>query len=394
MSERHDDGFLSGLGVCVLVWNSFTHDARVLREVGSLTDQGARVRVVCIRQPGPLPAREITESGIEIVRVEVETWLSRLFGSIHPGLGTLAQELAGTVGMFFRSFQFHPDVVHGNDANTLIPSWLCARLSRAKIVYDAHEISADREGYAGRAWIVRTIERTFGTRADAWITTTSLRAHWFEANYGWSGVHVVQNRPEYSAARSTLIRERLSLPEERFVVLYQGGLQPGRGLKKLIHAARGLAGVDLVLIGGGNQREELENLADGADNVHFVGQVPLAELPLWTASADVGVQVLRNTCLNHYTTDSNKLFEYVMGGVPVIASDFPEIRTIVSEHDLGILVDPESVEEIRAAIERFAFDTDFRARCRSNALQARQELDWTSQEDSFFTAYRQALAAN
>jgi glycosyltransferase involved in cell wall biosynthesis len=374
--------------VCVLVWNGFTHDARVRREARSLAARGARVRIVCICTPSRSVESE-TEDGVEVIRVRTESWLSR---RLERGLGSVLQELRGSTGMLREVLTFSPDIVHGNDVNTLLPAWLGARLCGAGLVYDAHEISADREGYRRRAWLVRLLERTFGKRADARITTTRMRADWFEENYGFKDVYVVQNRPEYSAVTSNLIRERLPIPPGDLVVLYQGGLQAGRGLRNLIRAVQPLDGVQLVFVGDGTQRNELEALAEGhRDRIHFVGQVPLAELPLWTASADVGVQVLRNTCLNHYTTDSNKLFEYVMGGLPVIASDFPEIRAIVDTHQIGLLVNPEDVVEVRGAIEKFAGNAAFRSGCARNSCSARCALDWASQEPSLLAAHHDAL---
>ena len=128
--------------------------------------------------------------------------------------------------------------------------------------------------------------------------------------------------------------------------------------------------------------------------MHFVGQVALDELPYWTASADVGMQTLRNTCLNHYTTDSNKLFEYVMGGLPVIASDFPEIRAIVSEHKLGLLVDPEDVEAIAACLRQLVDDRPARLVFAQNAQEARDQLDWQSQAGEFLGVYQNAAGAS
>jgi glycosyltransferase involved in cell wall biosynthesis len=152
---------------------------------------------------------------------------------------------------------------------------------------------------------------------------------------------------------------------------------------------RGLPQAELVLIGDGPQRHTLEAAtADIAVRVHFVGQVPLAELPAWTASADIGVQTLRNTCLNHYTTDSNKLFEYVMAGLPVVASDFPEIRAVVAEWDLGALVDPDDTNAVREALRRLIDDEALRRRLATNARRARDSLDWSSQAPKLLELYR------
>jgi glycosyltransferase involved in cell wall biosynthesis len=306
----------------------------------------------------------------------------------------LLEELGVNWRMYRSARAFSPDVIHAHDVNTLAPAWLAARMAGARLVYDAHEISADREGYDGRIWLVKLVERWLGNRAQGRITTTQARADWFMSAYHYPEVTVLQNRPVRNIADgSNLIRERFDIPADQPLVLYQGGLQWGRGLSNLLEAMRGLPRGHLVFVGDGVQRAALEQAAaDMADRVHFVGQVPLAELPAWTASADIGVQTLRNTCLNHYTTDSNKLFEYVMGGLPVVASDFPEIRTVVTADDLGVLVDPDDVESIRGALGRLLDDEPYRQRLADNARRAREHLDWTSQAPKLLDLYRAVVS--
>ena len=199
-------------------------------------------------------------------------------------------------------------------------------------------------------------------RADATITTTEMRAKFFARAYGVPRPLVLQNRPRYAElARGTLIRDRLGLEDGLPIVLYQGGLQPGRGLEDLVAAMPGLPPCHLVFIGGGRLLGALKGMAAerGLEaRVHFVPTVPLAGLLAWTASADIGVQPIRNTCLNHLSTNSNKLFEYAMAGLPVVASDFPEIRRVVRAHDIGLLFDPETPGALAAALGRLVADAD------------------------------------
>ena len=185
----------------------------------------------------------------------------------------------------------------------------------------------------------------------------------------------MQNRPRFAEpARGTRIRDRLGLADALPVVLYQGGLQPGRGLEDLVAAVPALPPCHLVFIGGGRLLAALAGMAAerGLGRcVHFLPTVPLAELLAWTASADIGVQPIRNTCLNHLSTNSNKLFEYAMAGLPVVASDFPEIRRVVRENDIGLLFDPETPGALAAALGRLVADAELRARLAGNARRER-----------------------
>lgn len=407
--------------VAMLVWNGFVSDARVLREAESLARNGMELSIVAIRTAARDVADERVAAGIRVCRVSRRAgWLGRLIMLPRNGfrlarmqfaakrtsrldpprwweldrrLVLLVSELAVNFRMVRQATSFRPDVVHAHDVNTLFPAWLVARRCGAKLVYDAHEISADREGYHGRIWLVKLVERLLGRAADGRVTTTQARADWFRKEYGYPDMVVLQNRPvKRIVERTDRIRRTFGIPADRPVVLYQGGLQWGRGLRNLLEAVRELPEVHLAFVGDGVQRMSLEaQAADISDRVHFTGLVPLDELPEWTASADVGVQCLRNTCLNHYTTDSNKLFEYVMAGLPVVASDFPEIRQIVDKYQLGILVDPHSVQAIKDALRRILDNATLRNLFAVNARRARDELDWASQETNLLTLYQHIL---
>lgn len=408
---------LAGKRVAMLVWNEFTNDARVTREATSLIRQGALVTVTAVGTRHKPPGWEKLPGGISVERVarEVPT-LTRLLLlprailrrlshkadqraaeqddhiRMQPDryLAFLFEELAVNLRMLRSARGLRPDVVHAHDVNVLVPAWVAARTTRAKLVYDAHEISADREGYAGRVWLIKLIERLVGRRADGWITTTDMRAKWFVDNYGYPEVTVLQNRPVPTRAEgSNLIRARFGIASSCPIVIYQGGLQEGRGLTNLIRAVESVPACHLVFIGDGAQRAHLEEIATPlAKRVHFAGKVSLNELPSWTASADIGVQTLRNTCLNHYSTDSNKLFEYVMAGIPVVASDFPEIRKIVNEWRIGILVEPEDVQGIASALRQLIEDRPMRETFKRNARHARRYLDWPSQESQLIKLYK------
>ena len=64
---------------------------------------------------------------------------------------------------------------------------------------------------------------------------------------------------------------------------------------------------------------------------------------------DVGALPIQRSTLNHYLATPNKLFECLAAGVPVVASDFPAIRSIVTgdpDGPLGVLCDPTSVDAV------------------------------------------------
>ena len=79
---------------------------------------------------------------------------------------------------------------------------------------------------------------------------------------------------------------------------------------------------------------------------------------IYASSADLGVAPIENTCLSYYYCSPNKLFEYVIAGIPVIASNFPEMKKIILKYDIGETFDPSSPKDIakvaKRALHRFS----------------------------------------
>ncbi|MNE32266.1 D-inositol 3-phosphate glycosyltransferase [compost metagenome] len=287
--------------------------------------------------------------------------------------------------------------MHAHDVNTLPTAWLAARFSRARLVYDAHEISTSREGYESFRRLVGFVEKRLMPKADGSITTTDARAKYFARAYGVVRPTVLQNRPRLTyCEQSNRIREELGLKAPWPIIVYQGGLQQGRGLDKLIRTAKDVPNAYFVLIGGGRLTQSLIQLCEELglqQRVHFIPTVALSELPKYTASADIGVQPIENTCLNHYTTDSNKLFEYLIAGLPVVATDFPEIRRIVRNNDVGILVPANNPPALAHALNQLVTDIELRKRLASNASSIATTLNWEEQEARLVHLYQQILPA-
>ncbi|NMY27229.1 glycosyltransferase family 4 protein [Pseudomonas sp. WS 5021] len=388
--------------IAMLVWNEFRNDARVLKQAQTLQSAGYQVTVFALHTPGITCQKETLADGTQVIRVArrpLWRWRSAKAQQSRGASATgkpmsVLRVLARVwthIGLVTRIAWHRATVIHAHDVNTLPSAWLAARLSGAKLVYDAHEISTSREGYGRyRQWVAR-VERTLMPRTDGNITTTETRAKFFARAYAIARPLVLQNRPRLSSSPPTQrIRHELGLVQPWPIIVYQGGLQQGRGLERLLRVAASVRDAYFVLIGGGNLCGPLLALRDElglAERVHFIPVVPLADLPSYTASADIGVQPIEHTCLNHFTTDSNKLFEYVIAGLPVIATDFPEIRRIVKAHDIGLLVPAGDDLQLRAALRHLLDDPVLRRRYAGNTRIAARYLNWEQQEPELVTLY-------
>lgn len=282
------------------------------------------------------------------------------------------------------------DVYHSHDLNTLLIGWVVSRLCRTPLVYDSHEIETGRERQKLQSWAA-FLERRLIHRVDRVICTNQSRAEYTRDRYSIPMPTILRNLPAYAEPEpSSILHSRLGLPAGEKIVLYQGGIQAGRGLEQLIDAVPLMRGGTILLLGSGKLKPALlDRVASRglSERIRFHNAVPVGELPQWTACAYVGLQILQDTCPNHHTSLSNKLLEYMMAAVPVIASDLPEMRRVVEDTGAGILVDASSPAAIAEAVNRLLEDGSLRAEMAQRARAARSRYSWEREERVLLELY-------
>ena len=399
--------------ISMVVWNNFLNDARVLKEANTLQCAGYSVTVFAIQTSIEIQKYEKLSCGVKVVRVpstpflllrtKLKTARTKATKVVFQGSRPLANSNKSRqlykilsrglahINLLLRIIFSRPNVVHAHDVNTLLTAWTASKILRVPLVYDAHEVSTGREGYSGYRWLVALLERKIMPKTAINITTTAMRAKFFRRAYKIETPIVLQNRPLLSnEKKQNRIREELGLTEKWPIVLYQGGLQQGRGLEKLVRIFAEIPDAYFVLIGGGRLEKLLISIAEQysiSSRVKFISTVPLCELPSYTASADIGLQPIENTCFNHFSTDSNKVFEYMMADLPVVATNFPEIRNVVQENNFGFVVS-EDESAIRHALQRLIYSNELRCELAKNACLAKYHLSWERQEHLLSDAYK------
>lgn len=161
-------------------------------------------------------------------------------------------------------------------------------------------------------------------------------------------------------------RERLSLPLDHKIILYTGHLFDWKGVDTLFDAYRFLASGEIIYFVGGTdediKRFKVKSEKLKSENVVVVGRRPHAEIPLWLRAADV--LVLPNTARDQaskFETSPVKLFEYMASARPIVASDLPSIRNVVSD-DMVWFAAPDDPRAITEAIHRVFTDREGAAR--------------------------------
>jgi glycosyltransferase involved in cell wall biosynthesis len=370
----------------VLLHKTVVHDGRVLREAGALADAGHDVVIV------HLPAGDDGEvqGGFRLRSATPPKWMRRLPRTVWRIIAL------GSIALGARAER--PDAVHANDIATLIPGYLAARLSRARLVYDTHEYAV---GVPYRkavwAWLAATIERLLIGRCDAVITVSDGIAERLQERYGLARRPlVVRNVPDLPPPEPGVapdLRELLGVGGAP-LVLHQGAVAEGRGGGNLVRAVARLDSAHLLFLGVDDAfAGRLGDLGRGLGldgRLHFHPPVALADLLSYTTQADVGVSLLEDTCENHRLALPNKLFEYLAADLPVVVSDLPEMSRLVGERGVGWATDPGDPADIARALEAALADRDDPT-LHERVQAAAAELNW-QHERSRLTGLYSALA--
>lgn len=285
-------------------------------------------------------------------------------------------------------------VYHASDLYVLPALYAAARRYGARLAYDARELYPHVGATAGRPWarlFWSLLEGVYIRRADAVFTVNESIARRLASTCGIAPPTVLYNTPPVQqVSRTRWLHEQTGLPPETVLVLYQGYLKKGRGCERLLEAMPKVKGAALVFLGEGPLQPRLEARARqlGLERrVKFLPMVPPNELLHATASADIGACLIEGIMLSLHLALPNKLFEYLMAGLPVLASDLPEIRRVVAGHDVGRLVDWRDPEALVRALQEMVEHPEARARWASHAPRALETFQWEKASQSFQHVY-------
>jgi len=367
----------------MLLHKSVEHDSRVRREARSLASAGHEVTVVHL--PGERHAEAIRLDGFRAVCATPRAWVRR-------ALPFHAYRLAFLAAFVRAAVRSGPDAVHAHDAPMLAPGLVAARLSRAELVYDSHEL-ATGVPYRERFWarMVAALERIALPRCAVVITVSDGIADRLRERYGLRERPVVlRNVPDVEASAEGVagLRERLGIGSAP-LVLHQGALAPRRGCETLVEAVAQVPGAQLVFLGdawpgyAGAMERFVREVGVG-ERVHFVPSVPVSELLCHTREADIGVSLLSDDCDNHRLALPNKVFEYIAAGVPVVVSDLPELQRLVEEHGVGWTADSSDPSNLAEAISTALAEGNGR---REALTRAAERLRWSREADRLLAAY-------
>jgi glycosyltransferase involved in cell wall biosynthesis len=368
--------------VAFSVINCICYDQRVLKMAATVQSLGCDITIIG-RERG-----ECCNSG----QVPFKTVRFRMFFR----KGFLFYKFFNIRLFFFLLFHRY-DVLVANDLDTLLPNYLVSKLRGLPLVYDSHEYFTGVPELKNRnfvKWVWKNIEKAIFPRLKYVITVSEAIAALYHKEYFLKPV-VIRNLSPKSDSIVPYSKRESGIEDDELTLILQGtGINIDKGAEELIQAISITSGVSLLVVGSGDIIPLLKRMVNElkiGTRVIFIPSVNWETLMKYTKSADIGICLEKDTCLNYRFCLPNKLFDYISAGIPVIASNLPETRNIISEFKCGLIIDRVDPVSISKALTDLKNDKVRLAGMMKNAKEASCALNWDAEREKVLSIYNEVI---
>jgi len=375
-------------------------DVRALRTMGALERAGYAVVMIDVEEE----QRPVEEDGhgFRVRHIILPRWHQTRRFEPFFFLKALQAFVQGLYGLL----RCDADIYHACEVTALPACFIAAKIRRKPLIFEAyelplHDVPLSEMGRMRRVFrgLLSLLLPRLIPACQAVIAVSPPIVAEIKRSYHIERVFLVRNiLPYRTVAHSDRLREQLGLAPRTRVVLYQGYLQLDRGLDILVRAAP-LLDPDIMIVLMGRSLDatqaRLESIMrelDVAGRIRIIPPVPYDELLDWTASADIGLTPMS---LEYTLTVKwclpNKVFEYIMAGLPILSAPLPAVQELITRYDVGQTLSSALPSTVAHALNTMLADRARLARMQENALRAARELCWENEQEQLLKVYESVL---
>src|SRR5690554_6598790 len=376
--------------IALIFEGTLKNDARVLREANSLAEKWDVD--VFSSQVENEDAKSVAENVNVIAYSLNQKWMNRnvFFGKKYDSLLKIINpfEYCAIICIDYPTLRLGYKLKKNNP--------------QLKLIYDSHEIYIEtinqffpRSGWKKiygvplikiNQFLHSKKEKRFIQSVDIKVTVCEslrkyflkkLRADFLVLRNCPSLTHIKEINEEEKSSK----RADFNIANNDFLLLYQGDINPGRGLSIMLDVMKQLpSNFKFIIIGDGMLLQSLKDKCknESIKNVRFLGRISYKDLMTYTQIADLGINLIEPINESKRLSLPNKLFEYMSVGVPFLSNDLPEPKLLVEKYKCGVLVDYSDTQSIVERLKELSMDRSLLATIGGNGKKAIfEELNWT-----------------
>ena len=290
-------------------------DSRILKEISSLLKKGYRVCGIGVGLDGESPKinEEINKnlSSLELV--------TRKFIFLPKTIRHICSLFELTIKIVPKVVREKPDLLHCHDTLVLPIGAVLKLITKAKLVYDAHELESNRNALSPMLGkLILLVEKSIWPLINGLIVVSPSIERWYHKEIGFKSSIIILNSPittEVVAQEQNYLRNKFSIPLSSKIFIYVGILGQGRGLDFIIKTfCDTQINSHLVFLGYGELSEQIKSIGKEFKNIHFHDRVSHSQVVSIIKSADFALPY--KSFPSDYYCLPNKLFEYCFAGYP------------------------------------------------------------------------------
>lgn len=296
-----------------------------------------------------------------------------------------------SIAIYKKIKNIHPDYVHLHDPELLFLGLYLSIFSKCRVVYDVHEDLPKQ--IMNKHWINKLIrpliakvanfiELSVAKRIYGVVCATNQIAKRFEVVN--KNTIVLYNYPKLSE----LLTDETNWELRSNYLCYIGSISKTRGILELVESLQ-VSKIRLKLAGkfSGDVNLEMIDKLDTNKLVDYLGILDREEIKVLLNQVKIGIVTLLPTP-SYVESLPIKLFEYMLAGIPVIASNFPLWMEIINDAKCGVCVDPENSNAIANATHELLNNQNLAFEMGQNGRMAViEKYNWEKEVSKFIAFY-------
>ena len=379
------------MNVCIIRHSYYPEIPPTKRNAEALVSHGYKVDIICLRKKGQKSQEIINQ--VTVHRLPIEHLRAGKLRYVYEY--TLFFILASLkLSRLFLTRKFKVVEIDGMP-DFLVFTTLPIRLMGTRVIFNmldsVSQVFLDRFKAKSNSIMMRIfkmVEKASTNYVDHLLFANNLAREIHIKNQGVnsSKTSVVMNVPDeemFHPRNSNQESEKTS----QFQVINHGSLLERYGVQTLIQTVPLLIPhipeIKVNIVGDGEYRSQLQELVKDLrvdDYIHFTGFVPIEMIPDLISQSDIGVVPI----LMHM--QPTKLFEYVAMGKPVIASDFPAMRSCFGDDSVRYYT-PGDIQELARCILELYQAPEKRAALASASMNIYQQYRWSTMKYEYLKVF-------